>query len=390
MHRSAGIIRSLARTVMAAGLFLAVAGCGQAEAPKGLGISEALGVDTTGYRHAEADRRLQFPRDHGPHPDFYLEWWYFTGNLSDANGRPFGYQFTIFRNALAPPGPEKRVRSVAEQPEASPWTTRQLYSAHLAVSNPSDGEFLSGERYARGAMNLAGAEVGASPGFRVWVEDWVAEGDSLLSWISLKASEPGFGIELDLRPSKPLFLQGENGYSRKGPADRQASHYYSITRLASSGRLVLGNDTFEVTGNSWLDREWSTSLLSDDQTGWDWFSLQFDNGQDLMFFRLRSEIKDFVDGSRTGNEGQALPFNPEAISLRPTTTWRSPRTGIEYPTAWRMEAPDQGIRLDIQAALPNQELDTRVRYWEGSVSIQGQWGSEPVTGRGYVELTGYQ
>ncbi|MFT4603776.1 MAG: putative secreted hydrolase [Rhodothermales bacterium] len=347
----------------------------------GLSLAEALSVDTTGFARARPGYAMQFPRDHGPHPDFYLEWWYFTGNVQSTDGDPYGYQFTIFRNALAPPA--------AEAGALSEWSTRQLYSAHLAISHPTGDRFMSAERIARGAAGLAGARA-TEEGLKVWVEDWSVDGTPDLSRVHIEAGEPDFGLSLDLRPTKPIFQQGEKGYSPKGFGDAQASHYYSITRLATEGTIQIGLDTIRVAGQSWFDREWSTSLLSEGQSGWDWFSLQLDQDQDLMYFRLRSATDNqYVDGSLVGPDGGGLPLDPARIQMRPTDYWRSPATNVEYPIAWTMSVPEHKLEMVIEAVLPNQELDTRIRYWEGSVSVSGTRGGAPMSGRGYVELTGY-
>ncbi len=379
-----------------AGVALMVALSGCTSPPEtGLSLTDALSVDTTGFARARAAYTMRFPRDHGPHPDFYLEWWYFTGNVQRANGDNFGYQFTIFRNALAPPTSETSSLAAGRPSESdraassSEWSTRQLYSAHLAISHPTAYRFLSTERIARGAAGLAGARA-SEDGLKVWVEDWSLDGAPDLSRLHIEAGDPDFGLSLDLQPTKPLFLQGDNGYSPKGFGDGQASHYYSITRLATEGTVRIGPDTIRVTGQSWFDREWSTSLLSEDQSGWDWFSLQLDQEEDLMYFRLRSAVgDDYVDGSLVGRDGSALPLAAAKVRVRATDSWRSPDTNIEYPTRWTMSVPEHELEMVIEAILPNQELDTRIRYWEGAVTVSGTRGGEPLSGRGYVELTGY-
>jgi predicted secreted hydrolase len=374
-------------------LLVVLSGCSKSP-ETGLSLSDALTVDTTGFARARPGYAMEFPRDHGPHPDFYLEWWYFTGNVRSTDGEDYGYQFTIFRNALAPPNsadsfelgiPERDT----EPPVSSEWATRQLFSAHLAISHPSGDRFLSTERIARGAAGLAGAGV-SDDGLEVWVEDWSLEGAPDLSLLRIHAEDPEFGLSLTLQPTKPIFLQGDGGYSPKGLGEGQASHYYSVTRLATEGMIRVGGDTARVAGQSWFDREWSTSLLSEDQSGWDWFSLQLDQEEDLMFFRLRSATgDDYVDGSLVGPDGTGLPLDPARVRTRATEFWRSPVTNIEYPTRWTMSVPERGLELVIEAVLPDQELETRVRYWEGAVRVTGTRRGMPLSGRGYVELTGY-
>ncbi|NNE71278.1 MAG: carotenoid 1,2-hydratase, partial [Rhodothermales bacterium] len=263
-----------------------------------------------------------------------------------------------------------------------------LYSAHLAIADPQTGEFRSDERYARGAAGLSGAEV-EDGSVSVWVEDWTMMATEDLSEIRLEAAAEDMALSLVLAPAKPIFFQGENGYSPKGREDGQASHYYSITRLDASGTVRVGEEVAEVGGASWFDREWSTSLLSEDQEGWDWFSLQLDSGEDLMYFRLRSDIQDYVDGSLVATDGSRVDLDPDGIGLEVTDSWQSPRTGIRYPIAWRMQIPERGMDLTIEAALPNQELETRITYWEGMVRVSGTRRGASISGKGYVEMTGY-
>ena len=355
-------------------------GC-RPEGPRiGPSISEALSADTTGYERVLGPRPLVFPADHGPHDDFRIEWWYFTGHLETESGRRFGYQFTVFRNALRPP--------TAEPERASGWATRQVYSAHLALSDPETGRFYHEERYSRGALGLAGAE---GDDFRIWLGSWTASGPGTLDSIRVNAYGEEFGLDLVLRPMKPIVLQGESGYSRKGTEPGQASMYYAVTRLRTEGIVRAGSDTLRVSGASWFDREWSTSLLSDDQVGWDWFSLHLDSGYDLMLFRLRRPdgSTSFADASLVDAAGQRLPIDPGGLTFEPLSSWMSPETGVSYPIEWRVTSTSPSFELRTRALMPGQELTTRVTYWEGAVDASGTWDDSPTTGRGYVELTGY-
>ncbi|MGE0158550.1 MAG: lipocalin-like domain-containing protein [Gemmatimonadales bacterium] len=348
-----------------------------------LSLAETLaGADTSGYERALEPRPFVFPSDHGPHPSFRTEWWYVTGNLTSSDARAFGFQLTIFRSALAPSAPAL----------ASDWATNQAYMAHFTLTDIEGGRFRAHERFARGAVGLAGAR--AEP-LRVWVGDWSMDGTAVETFpLSLGAAADGVGIELTLDAGKPIVLQGERGLSRKGPEPGNASYYYSFTRLPARGSVVVGGDTLSVSGLAWLDREWSTSALSAGQAGWDWFALQLDDGWDLMAYRLRR-----ADGSADafseavvvdpGGAATRLRFGDD-VTLESTGTWTSPIDGAVYPAGWRIAIPARGWDLTVAPRVADQELDLSFRYWEGAVSVRGTGeGGAPVSGRGYVELTGY-
>jgi predicted secreted hydrolase len=323
-----------------------------------------------GYAKALKPRQFRFPQDHGLHPEFRTEWWYYTGNLSTREGRRFGFQLTFFRSALAPSMPER----------ASAWATRQAYLAHLTVSDIAGGRFHSFERWSRGALGLAGAE---SEPFRVWLEDWSAEGVPM----RLRAHEDSVAIDLVLQPGKPPVLQGDRGLSRKSEKPGNASYYYSLTRMPASGTIRLGSERFEVSGLAWMDREWSTSSLGKDQVGWDWFAIHLEDGRDLMLYQLRR--KDGTpdptsSGMLIDPQGGSRPLTLEDFELEVTHRWTSPRSGAVYPAGWRLRIPSEALDLRIEPLLPDQEVDVSFRYWEGAVGISGT-----AKGRGYVELTGY-
>jgi predicted secreted hydrolase len=340
------------------------------------------GADTAGYARASAPRPLDFPADHGPHPDFRSEWWYVTGNLSSDDGRDFGFQLTIFRSALSSRAPET----------ASAWGTKQAYMAHFTVTDVAHRRFHVQERFARGAAGLAGA---TTDPLRVWLEDWAIESDSSATFpMQLRAEGDGVALRLELTAGKPVVLQGDRGLSRKGPEPGNASYYYSFTRLAAGGTLVVDTDTIPVRGAAWLDREWSTSALADGQVGWDWFALQLSDGWDLMIYRLRGS-----DGS-AAPESAGVLVDPvgakvalawgEDVLVESTDVWTSPVDGAVYPSGWRISVPERGWDLAVEPRIPNQELDVTFRYWEGAVSVRGTGeGGATVAGRGYVELTGY-
>lgn len=338
------------------------------------------------YRQVLTPRQFEFPIDHGPHPGYRNEWWYFTGNLDSSSGRRFGFELTIFRFALAAGAPANA---------DSAWRTNQVYIGHFAITDVEAGGFHVAQRYARGGAGLAGAV--AHP-FRVWVEDWSVQaspeqdsaGDSAFLW-QLVARAQEFALELELVPEKAVVLQGEAGLSQKSPAPGDASYYYSIPRLRAAGQLTVGGETYDVSGLAWLDREWSSSGLAADQEGWDWFALQLSDGSDLMFYQLRG-----VDGGSGGFSagtwidaiGKSTPLARDEVTIEVTAYWNSPRGG-RYPAGWRIVIPGQRVSLMVTPVIADQELAATVRYWEGAVDVAGTAAGERITGRGYVELTGY-
>lgn len=332
------------------------------------------------WREAATGYRFSFPRDYASHPEYKIEWWYYTGNVETKEGRRFGYQLTFFRVGITP-----APRS------ASRWAVRDLFMAHFAITDIERGEFHSFELINRAGIGWAGADAYT---YRVWNEGWEARLDAGAHL--LRASEDGFEIELRLAPAKPEVIHGVNEISQKGPSEGNASHYYSLTRLATSGRVRLGNETFEVTGQSWMDHEFGTSFLEEQQVGWDWFSIQLDDGRELMLFQIRRR-----DGSPDPRSSGTLiepdgrtthiPFGEFALS--PVKSWRSPESGAAYPVRWAIELPRYGLQLNIAAAIDNQELrtaeSTGVTYWEGSITVDGLANDASVKGRGYLEMTGY-
>lgn len=368
-------------------LVMALAGLGywlwRQEEPPATGrfsVQGLLGGALEDYARADRVRPLRFPRDHGAHPDYRSEWWYLTGNLEDEAGRRYGFQFTIFRLALSP----------QPRPGSSAWGTRQAYMGHFAVTDVAGGGFYAFERFSRGALGLAGGE--AQP-FRVWLHDWQlrAQDDGSWPWL-LQAAEVDVELRLELEARKPLALQGERGLSRKGPEPGNASYYYSFTNLAAAGELRLGEKWLRVSGTAWLDREWSTSLLSPEVQGWDWFALQLDDGSEFMLYQLRAEdgiVEEFGAGLYVPPEGEPRVLDGRQFRLEPIAHWTSPRTRTVYPIVWRAQIPDLQATLRIEAAIPNQELDLSVRYWEGAVDVHGSLRQRTVQGRGYLEMTGY-
>jgi predicted secreted hydrolase len=352
-----------------------------------------------GYARALAPRAFNFPADHGPHPDFRTEWWYFTGNLQAEDGRRFGFQLTLFRRALAPPS-EASAR-------ASRFATRQAWMGHFALSDidvdagggndakralhrardtGEQGQFHAFERLERGAGGLAGAR--AHP-FRIWLRDWVVSGGDDLFPLHLRVAEDGIAIDLQLGRGKPLVLQGERGLSQKNSEPGNASYYYSFTRLPASGLVRTAQGEFRVTGQAWLDREWSSSALAADQSGWDWFALQLDDGRDLMVYRLRDQdggTHPYSAGVLVAADGTATPLAVGQLRFSPGRTWRSD-TGERYPVVWDLRAGT--LQLQVSALFDAQAHDGRFRYWEGAVQASGHDGKAAVSARGYLEMTGY-
>jgi len=353
-----------------------VAGCApREESLPRLDITEVLsGEEVEGYPRASAPRDFRFPEDHGAHPEFRNEWWYVTGNVEDISGRPFGFQVTFFRYNLAP-GQVKR---------SSAWGTNQVWMAHLAVSDIVAGEHLADERLARGALGLAGVE---QDPFRVWVEDWEMSGPPEFPW-HIRASTKKFSIDLTIRPEKPVVLQGDQGLSRKSDVKGNASYYYSLTRLRTDGQVLIGGRTHRVTGTSWLDREWGTSVLASDQEGWDWFALQLEGRRELMFYRLRRRDGSTDPASRgilMDPDGASIKLSDVDVTVQPLQTWTGPG-GDSWPVKWRLRVPDQEIDWIVSAAFEDQLVDLAFRYWEGSVRVQTFEGGAPV-GYGYLEMT---
>jgi predicted secreted hydrolase len=354
-----------------------------------LSLAQALGTgDTTGYTRALEPRAFVFPRDHGPHPEYRTEWWYFTGNLQAEDGTALGFQLTFFRSALAP-----RSNSMSAYARTSAWAADQAYMAHFAVTDAGARRFEAFDRFARAAVGLAGAQ--AAP-FRVWLEDWSAESMSAEATTSfpirLQAAEGDVSLDLVLDQGKPPVLHGDQGLSRKGEELGNASHYYSLTRMPTRGSVRLGGRDYRVIGHSWMDREWGTSALSPGVAGWDWFALQLSDGSELMLYRLRSADgapTRFSAGTFVAPDGAVSTLAAEDAQVDVLDTWTSPRAGARYPSRWRVQVPARSLDVEIEPLVADQELLLAVRYWEGTARVEGTRAGQPVSGRAYVELTGY-
>jgi predicted secreted hydrolase len=331
-----------------------------------------MGRAADGFALPDPDYQLNFPADHGAHSAFRIEWWYLTATLSGPDNTDYGIQWTLFRTALAPG-------------EGEGWSSPQLWMGHAAVTTP-DAHHVA-ERLARGGIGQAGvAGPGPATPFVAWIDDWqmesrAAPGADALSALALTASGADFGYALDLVAKGPLVLQGEAGYSVKSAAG-QASHYYSQPFYDVSGMLSLPGGEVAVTGQGWLDREWSSQPLAADQTGWDWFSLSFDDGARLMGFVLRDDGAGFTSGTWIAADGSATPLAPGDLQATPLSTARV--AGRDVPVEWRLTLPARGLDVSLKALNPEAWMATSVPYWEGPIRFSGSH-----TGRGYLEMTGY-
>lgn len=333
------------------------------------------------FQRAEGPRDFSFPLDHGPHPDFQTEWWYYTGNLQTEDGRSFGYQLTFFRRAIVSPS--------ERSPRASTWATEQVYMAHFAVSEIERNQFRYSERLERGAAGLAGAR--GEPLYRVWLGAWSVEQVSANQY-HLQAAQEGVALDLWLTDYLGPILQGEQGYSPKGPEPGNASYYISQPRLETSGTVTLEGQPQRVGGLSWMDHEFSTSALAPDQVGWDWFALQLADGSALMVYTLRhsdGRLDPYSRGMVIYADGRTRRLTQEDFQVKVTQQWRSPHSGGVYPAGWELQVPSEGMTLRIRPRMADQELNASFIYWEGAVSVEGSRDGEVVSGAGYVELTGY-
>lgn len=333
-------------------------------------------VEEQGFLRAEAQKEFNFPEDHGAHPGYRHEWWYVTGNLSGEDGRHFGYELTFFRLAMKP--------ETENDKTISAWKTPLAFAAHFAVTDVESDDFEFFQRYSRGDGRLAGANQE-----RVWLEDWSLD-MSEDGWI-IKAADGEINIDLKLKAVKPAIFNGDRGLSQKSAEPGNATYYYSLPRLESSGTLEINGQSHEVSGLTWLDREWGTSALSSEQQGWDWYALHLSDGSDLMFYNLRNQDGSrhpFSAGSWVSADGEKTRLSADDLEVEVTDFWDSPLGG-KYPSGWKLTLPDKNLELVIEPMIKNQELNTIPRYWEGAVDVSGQRDGKTITGQGYVELTGY-
>jgi predicted secreted hydrolase len=349
-------------------------------------IVPGLAADTTQeFRFATEGYRYTFPRDHGAHEEFRTEWWYYTGQVTTKDGRPFGYELTFFRRGM----PRDQTKTLPSQ-----WAVTHLYLAHFAVSDLSKGRFHYADKMSRAGLGKAGA---AHDRLHVWIDRWSAESPSTAPGTqTLQAAEGDMAIQFTVSSGKPLVVHGTDGISRKGSAAGQASHYYSFTRLATTGRLTIGNESFDVTGTSWMDHEFGSADLDKDLVGWDWFSLQLDDQRELMLYRLRradGSAHPASSGTVIDRDGRGHHLLIGDFTLEPTSYWTSPASKAHYPQRWRLTIPSQQLSLELVPRMANQELSpkrsTQVTYWEGAIEATGSIQGRPARGQGYMELTGY-
>lgn len=369
------------------------------------------GTAQEGFERAIEPRQFIFPQDHWSHDTFQIEWWYITGNVSatvtkaskETNSdsdeeKEFGYQVTFFRIGLSPtlpPALPPKSLSKSNQ-RSSAWASKNMWMAHVALTDNSAAKHYYDERLSRGAAGLAGIQ--KNP-FKVWLEDWQIVGvnngknNGEFPWkVSIKNKD--FALYLKLSPTKPIVLQGKNGLSQKSGKPGNASYYYSFSRLKTEGKIISrtpqSNHQYNVTGWSWLDREWSTSALGNDQAGWNWFSLQLNDGTDLMYYQMQrkdGKIDSHSSGNWINKNGTYVYLKSHKVQLAPLKYWQS-ETGKKYVTEWKMKIPSKNVEWIIKAMLDDQEMLTTVRYWEGAVRIFDAKSGKAI-GKGYLEMTGY-
>lgn len=333
---------------------------------------------TPEFKKAIAPIPFKFPQDFGPHEDYQTEWWYYTGNLETGTGRPFGYELTLFRRGLTP----------GLKSSDSQWRSNQVYFAHFTLSDIENQNFYPQERFSRGAADLAGAQ--AAP-YRLWLDDWSIQATGP-EQVQLQAASEDVAIDLSLSLTKPV-LQGDRGYSVKGPEPGNASYYYSVVQQPSVGTVTVQGETFPVTGASWTDHEFSTSALSEGTEGWDWFSLELDDGSALMLYGLRTADESTTpesNGTYISPDGKVLHLDREEFDIDVLDRWTSPATKAKYPSRWKISVPKLDIAAQVVPLMNNQELVFSTTYWEGAVQLTGSRAQQAIVGKGYVELTGYQ
>jgi predicted secreted hydrolase len=331
------------------------------------------------WANATPGYALSLPRDHVSHPAYRIEWWYYTGNVETDRGRRFGYQITFFRIGVA-----------VRPKNPSSFAVRDLFIAHIAVTDLAAKRYLSAERINRAGVGWAGASL---TDYHVWNEDWEVRLD--YGRHRLQARDANFAIDLILYEDRPPVLHGERGYSQKGMTPGNASQYYSLTRMPTEGSISVDGERFDVRGASWMDHEFGTSFLEKGQRGWDWLSLQLDDGIDLMLYQFRRQdgsVDPHSSGTIVAKAGAYRRLMSGEFSLVPGRQWTSPGTSTTYPVEWQVKLPGEGLALSVRPVLDGQEMSgvrSGVSYWEGAVDIDGTRHGKPIAGRGYLEMTGY-
>ncbi len=331
------------------------------------------------FSRVEGPQGLSFPADLGSHEAYLSEWWYYTGNVFTESGRHFAYQLTFFRRAL---GNEIQLGE-------STWATNQVYFAHFSVIDVEADDHRAWEKFSRGGeIGLAGAAT--EPVFEVWLNDWSVKQQEDAFILTAAADEVVLNLTLD--DLKGIVLQGKDGYSQKGEEAGNASIYFSQPRLETEGTIQIGEEVFSVSGLSWMDHEFGTSALGEGQLGWDWFSIQLDNGAELMLYQIREDgdkISPYSAGNLISADGDSTYLTVEAFSLTPTDKWTNP-DGVRYPIEWEINIKEPDIQLTVKAVIPDQENRfVYFQYWEGAVQVHGTLQGEPVSGWGFLEMTGY-
>jgi predicted secreted hydrolase len=355
--------------------------CGQVFDFRLLGVAFALVAIAADWKTAAPGWNYEFPRDHHAHREFKTEWWYFTGNLFDEAGRRFGYELTFFREGIRP--------VAARDPAASRFIVDDLKFAHFAITDVAGKQFRFEQKVNRGAFGEAGFDDGQR---LAWIENWTLElaGENQFE---LQAATSFGALRLHLRPAKAPAIHGENGVSTKTADGTVASHYYSLTRLETSGELTFEGTKYEAHGASWFDHEWSTSQLGRGHVGWDWVCLQWEDGAELMLYRMRlanGEADPASSGTWIAPDGTTKHLRASDFQMMPLEFWDSKKSGGRYPVAWKVTIPGEKIEFTLKRALDNQELRIDpITYWEGAIDANGMRDGQAVTGRGYLELTGY-
>jgi predicted secreted hydrolase len=346
-----------------------------------LGIAFAFVALAADWKTAAPGWSYEFPRDHHSHREFKTEWWYFTGNLFDAAGRRFGYELTFFREGIRP--------ATSRDPGASRFIVDDLKFAHFAITDVTGKQFRFEQKVNRGAFGEAGFDDAQR---LAWIENWALEltGEDEFQ---LRAATSFGALRLHLRGAKASAIHGENGVSTKTADGTAASHYYSLTRLETSGELTFEGTKFEAHGASWFDHEWSTSQLGRGHVGWDWVCLQWEDGSELMLYRMRlgnGEADPASSGTWIAPDGTTKHLRASDFQMTPLEFWESKKSGGRYPVAWQVTIPGEKIEFTLKRALEEQELRIDpITYWEGAIDANGTRDGRTLTGRGYLELTGY-
>jgi predicted secreted hydrolase len=333
------------------------------------------------YRTAVTGYRFEFPRDYFDHRDFQTEWWYYTGNLKSASGHRYGFELTFFRQGVS-----------RDQTQVATWDVRDIYLTHLALSDLDGRHFYHSERINRAGPGIAGVSQSSA---RIWNGNWQIQWQG--SDQKLQAIEKQFQLYLTLHPEKPPVIHGENGVSQKSEGAGHASYYISLTRMSANGLVELNGEKLNVSGLAWMDHEFFTYQLESGQIGWDWLSLQLRDNTELMLFHIRrrdGSLDPFSSGTYVDAQGKSTHLRAGEFTLQPLAeNWTSPATRATYPVAWKIAIPRLGIELEEHTDLAGQELAGKTKiapsYWEGAITLAGHCEKMPLSGVGYLEMTGY-